>query len=258
MSTPKEVLSLLAAADAKNGFPMGTMASVMKQEVGGNPSKYLEDPSAYHYGLGSDGRRVAPHTGKVSTAFGPFGILESTAADPGYGVQPLKDKSLAEQIRFSSDYLAARSKGAGSLVGGLAGYGEGTKYAQQVAGRTAGASPVVPIAAPAPVAVTAPVPEPVVMASAPEAPQVAAAPVAEVPAPVQLAAAAASPTPDAWQTFLKSMPQSREPVQVADINGYGQQPMQQVVVPQFQAGVPQQLRPNFASFGTWGNRSRMA
>lgn len=118
------------------------MASVMRQEVGGNPSKYLNNPETYHYPMNEKGKRIAPHTGKVSTAFGPFGILESTARDPGYGVSPLKGKDLQEQIRFASDYLAARSKDSGGLVAGLAGYGEGSKYASQVASRIG--APVTP------------------------------------------------------------------------------------------------------------------
>lgn len=133
-SAPDELVQLLIEADKRNGFPVGTMASVMRQEIGSN-TKYTQDPAAYHYPAGPDGRRVAKHTGKVSTAFGPFGILESTAADPGYGVRPLQDKSLAEQVRFASEYLAARAKQAGSLEQGLAGYGEGQKYSQQVLGR---------------------------------------------------------------------------------------------------------------------------
>ena len=141
-SAPDELVQLLIEADKRNGFPVGTMASVMRQEIGGN-SKYIQDPAAYHYPLGPDGRRVANHTGKVSTAFGPFGILESTGADPGYGVKPLQDKSLGEQVRFASDYLAARAKQAGSLEKGLAGYGEGAKYSQEVMARL-GAPSVLP------------------------------------------------------------------------------------------------------------------
>lgn len=125
---------LLLQADARNGLPKGTMAAVMQQEVGGN-KKYLDDPTKYHYDLNKDGKRIAGHTGKISTAFGPFGILESTAAKPGYGVAPLKDKSIEEQVRFASDYLAARSKASGGLEAGLAGYGEGGKYGKQVVGR---------------------------------------------------------------------------------------------------------------------------
>lgn len=138
----------LAAAEERAGLPPGTMKAVLQQEIGSDKT-YLNDPAKYHYPLNAEGRRVAPHTGKVSTAFGPFGILESTAKDPGYGVKPLQDKSLDEQIRFSADYLAARAKSAGSLEGGLAGYGEGpaSGYASGVmkkmgaGGRTYGTQP---------------------------------------------------------------------------------------------------------------------
>lgn len=122
------------AAEAANNLPVGTMAAVRRQETGGN-QKYIDDPATYHYPLNSDGRRIAGHTGKVSTAFGPYGILESTAADPGYGVTPLKTKDLGAQVNFAASYLAARTKRAGSLEAGLAGYGEGDKYANQVLGK---------------------------------------------------------------------------------------------------------------------------
>ena len=132
---PPDLVEMLNAEDKRHGRPAGTMLSVMKQEVGGQLDKFLADPSAYHYGLNAQGKRIAPHTGKISTAFGPFGILESTAKNPGYGVKPLQNKSLQEQARFASDYLQARSKSAGGLKEGLAGYGEGDKYAWQVANR---------------------------------------------------------------------------------------------------------------------------
>ena len=133
-SAPDELVQLLIEADKRNGFPVGTMASVMQQEIGGN-SKYIQDPAAYHYPLNAQGKRIAKHSGVESTAFGPFGIVESTAANPGWGVKPLQNKSLGEQVRFASEYLAARAKQAGSLEKGLAGYGEGQKYASTVMGR---------------------------------------------------------------------------------------------------------------------------
>ena len=140
-SAPDELVQLLIEADKRNGFPVGTMASVMQQEIGGN-SKYIQDPTTYHYPLNAQGKRIAKHSGVESTAFGPFGIVESTAADPGWGVKPLQDKSLGEQVRFASDYLAARAKQAGSLEKGLAGYGEGQKYASTVMGRLGAPSAV--------------------------------------------------------------------------------------------------------------------
>lgn len=129
-----DIQKLLFAEDKRQGFPQGTMASLMKQETGGS-NKYIEDPTAYHYGLNKEGRRVAGHTGKISTAFGPFGILESTAAKPGYGVPPLKSKDIESQIKWAGEYLNGRAKSAGSLSAGLAGYGEGQKYANQVLAR---------------------------------------------------------------------------------------------------------------------------
>lgn len=120
--------------EERTGLPRGMLSAIMQQETGGKQD-YIVDPAKYHYGLNAEGKRIAGHTGKVSTAFGPFGILESTAASPGYGVEPLKDKSLGEQLRFASDYLSARIRKAGSVEAGLAGYGEGSKYAAQVLGR---------------------------------------------------------------------------------------------------------------------------
>lgn len=121
----------LAAAEVSAGLPKGLMSAILKQEIGGS-TKYLDDPAKYHYEKNADGKRIAGHTGKVSTAFGPFGILDSTAANPGYGLAPLVDKSLPEQIKFASKYVAARSKSAGSLEAGLAGYGEGEAYSTAV------------------------------------------------------------------------------------------------------------------------------
>lgn len=174
LALPDGLMTSLMNADKRNGLPAGTMLSIMQQEVGGQTDKFLTDPSAYHYGLNAEGKRIAPQSGKVSTAFGPFGILESTGAKPGYGVTPLKDKSLEEQIRFASDYLAARSKSSGGLVTGLAGYGEGSKYAAQVVSRVPGAAPVaVPPIASAAAPIT-PVAEPIASAVVAPAPVVTA------------------------------------------------------------------------------------
>ena len=131
----------LAEAERRNGLPAGVLRAVMQQETGGRQG-FLDDPSAYHYGLNANGQRIAPHTGKVSTAFGPFGILESTGRSPGYGVSPLKDKSIDEQIRFASEYLAARTRSAGSLAGGLAGYGEGFAYSNSVMNKMRAGTPM--------------------------------------------------------------------------------------------------------------------
>ena len=127
--------SMLSAAETNAKLPTGLMASVLQQETSGRDT-FIADPAKYHYALNAGGKRIAPHTGKESTAFGPYGILESTAKDPGFGVAPLKDKSLPEQTRFASEYLAARIKAAGGDVAkGLADYGEGVQYANNVLDR---------------------------------------------------------------------------------------------------------------------------
>lgn len=116
------------------GLPSGILTAVRMQETGGN-SKYWEKPDEYHYPLNAEGKRIAKHTGKVSTAFGPYGIVDSTAKQPGYSTAPLKGKNIEEQVRFAADYLAGRIKQAGSLEAGLGGYGEGAPYARKVLGR---------------------------------------------------------------------------------------------------------------------------
>ena len=235
-----DLIKMLGEADKRNGLPPGTMFSVMQQETGGN-TKYVDDPTTYHYGLNKEGKRIAGHTGKISTAFGPFGILESTGKDPGYGVQPLKDKSLAEQVRFASDYLAARSKQAGGLQAGLAGYGEGGKYGQQVMARLG--KPSVPAAT-----------KPVVQTAQAALPASVEVPVEAAPPVVAHAAAAA--VPDAWQAFLARAREARtpeQPVQVADLQ-YGA-PQMQINVPDFMAtvgGRMPQRQLDFSAFGSWG------
>ena len=248
----KDLQRLLAEADARQGFPAGTMASVWKQETGGN-SRYIDDPSAYHYAAGADGRRVAGHTGKVSTAFGPFGILESTARDPGYGVKPLASKDLDEQVRFASDYLAARSKGAGGLAGGLAGYGEGQKYAAQVEARRdgeagisrgtrrpqPGATPVVPAD-----------PAPTVLAAASDSPEVNPPVQLEAP-PVQVAAV--NGDQEAWSRFLALQAQAPAPVQQPQVDMAQQlAAIGQVDAPMFQVAPVAPRAIDFRTFGKWG------
>lgn len=240
-----DLIKLLSASDKRNGFPPGTMYAVMQQEVGGN-TKFIDDPTAYHYAADKDGRRIAKHTGKVSTAFGPFGIVESTGKDPGYGVQPLKDKSLEEQVRFASDYLAARSKQAGSLEKGLSGYGEGGAYGKQVMGRMGKGAPAV---AQAPASASVPTPAPV---SVPTEVPVQLAQTAP-PAVVEPVAPAAQ---DSWQEFLaraRGTPEPAEPVQMADLQ-YGA-PRMDIQVPDFMAsvgGYRRQPQIDFSAFGSWG------
>lgn len=141
MGRDDDLHSMLDQADKNAGLPAGTMRSIFQQETGGS-REYIDNPEKYHYKKNAEGKRIAPHTGKVSTAFGPFGIVESTAKDPGFGVTPLQNKTLEEQIRFASEYAAARIRHAGSLEKGLAGYGEGIGYARSVIGRIGANNPV--------------------------------------------------------------------------------------------------------------------
>lgn len=247
-TAPQDIPAQLAAAEKRVGLAPGVMASIMKQEIGGN-TKYLDDPAAYHYEMGPDGRRVAPHTGKVSTAFGPFGILESTAKDPGYGVAPLKDKSLGEQIRFATDYAAARVKSAGSLEAGLAGYGEGAKYAAQVTGRMGKSSPV---QASAPVVVAAAPAQAPVM-TAPSAAEAVVQGGGSAPVMAEAPGIPAGGEGDAWQAFLKSMPrtQGQQPVNVNDLRYGGVMAGTAVPQYQFQPSKVKSVRPNFDAFSAW-------
>lgn len=224
---PDNIFNMLAEADKKYNLPAGTMHSIMQQETGGN-AKYLDNPTTYHYSLNADGKRIAGHTGKVSTAFGPFGILESTAADPGFGLKPLKDKtSLAEQMDFAAAYASKR---------GLAAYGEGTKYAQQVSARIGKGNPV-------PVQVAQAQPSQRV----PEGLPVAQLQPTPVERPVQIAEAdlvdprlqVQQPVEDPMQGFQQYAP---PPMQVADFNFGNQRPVQTV-------------QPNFKAFNSWIGRA---
>jgi len=266
---PDNLITLLSNVDKQKGFPVGTMLSVMQQEVGGQAGKFINDPSAYHYEKNDDGKRIAGHTGKVSTAFGPFGILESTGAKPGYGVEPLKDKSIEEQVRFAGDYLAARSKQAGSLVGGLSGYGEGAKYGQQVAARVgakqgAGGMPTVAMNESKPVAnvsvPAAPMEFLSVNGNGTQASTVIPTEIAAQQLPAdyyqQLAAKNEAPVPmteeEAWARFQASLP--KEEVTAQDLN-YGI-PIIEQNIPKF--NMPQlnsvSTVPNFSAFKAWGRQ----
>lgn len=201
------LIEQLQAADKANGLPIGTLSSLMQQEVGGQTGKFLADPTTYHYQADQDGKRK-------SSAFGPFGILDSTAAAPGYGVSPLADKSLAEQIRFAGQYLAARAKSAGGLDKGLAGYGEGDKYAKAVLGRIPGARADEVVAANNPAPTDPSLQSPV---------QVAAAQPRPMPADASL------PTPvavdNSWGNFLAAQAKGAAPDPQA-MAAYGQGPVQ--------------------------------
>lgn len=140
-----DVKQLEIDAEKKYGLPEGILGSIRQQETGGKQD-YIDDPSKAHYPTG----RTA--TGVKSSAFGPYGILESTAKQPGYNTTPLVNKSLESQVEFAAQYLTGRTKSAGSLEAGLAGYGEGAKYANQVLRRNGNTNTMATTSAPAPAA----------------------------------------------------------------------------------------------------------
>jgi hypothetical protein len=118
-----EFVDYLGTLERERGLPSGVMQSLAQQESRGRNL-------GYHYKPDANGKRK-------SSASGIFGILDSTGRDPGYGVAPLTAPayllSPEEQARFAADYLAARIDGEGGNVElGLAGYGEGLRYARQV------------------------------------------------------------------------------------------------------------------------------
>lgn len=236
LALPDNVFAMLAAEDKRKGFPPGTMQSLLMQETGGQ-AKYINDPTTYHYAPNAEGKRIAGHTGKISTAQGPFGILESTARDPGYGVKPMGDRtSLAEHIRFAGDYLNAR---------GLAKYGEGEKYAAQIMARRDGKKPVA-------TAVVEPV---VQMAQAPVVVAPEATPVAEVASPMEpVQVAQAAPTPVAQAPVAPEVAPTEVVAQAAPpVGAPAFAPYQN---PDFMAAlgnILQRSKPNFQSFGGFGN-----
>lgn len=133
MNLTLEEMNQLEAVDVANGLPVGTMRAIMQIESGGRYREFINAPDTYHYGLNDQGRRIAEHTGQISTAAGPFGILDSTARNPGYGVRPLTDRaSFEENIRFAGEYVSALANKFGGLNQGLARYGEGSEYANKI------------------------------------------------------------------------------------------------------------------------------
>lgn len=211
-----EMLSQLSAADKLYKQEPGTMYALMMQESSG-----MYGPKDAHY---ADGK---------STASGPFGILDGTARDPGYGVKPL-DKStgsFADHLAFAGSYLSKR---------GLAAYGEGEKYAQQVTARIRGGKPspkaAIAMADPTALAMVAQaVPKPIQ--------QIAP----EVVAPVQQPMLAQQVVPieqpqDPWGAMEQAMP---SPILANSFN-YGGAPTQ---------SQQQTIQPNFSRFSAFKGRT---
>ncbi len=67
-------------------------------------------PSLINVESGGNVNAVSP-----AGARGPMQIMPETAADPGFGVKPMQNNSVEEQIRFGSDYLRALVNKYGNL-----------------------------------------------------------------------------------------------------------------------------------------------
>lgn len=252
LALPDSVVTLLADADKRKGFPPGTMLSMMSQEAGGNFEKFMKDPTAYHYEKNAEGKRIAGHTGKVSSAFGPFGILESTAKDPGYGVSPLKGKSFEDQLNFAADYLAGRAKSAGGLDAGIAGYGEGAKYAAQVVKRRDGGS--VAVVPPASVVNASPVQVAQAVVDVPK--NIVAAPPFSGETPLMgIDTPADMPISNEWVAFIKAMQEKTAAAPRQEQTPTESDVFSGIQIPDFlrvAQGMPTNLPINFTGFDSYG------
>jgi len=189
------------AIDKRNGLRKGTLRAIGDQESG-----FRYDPGVPHYPTGFT------VDGVQSSAQGPWGILGSTGDRPGFGVSPLSvldSDTPAQKFTKNAEFAGAYAK-----ARGIAAYGEGNKYAEQVNSRIDkgwGTTPVTQLAQ----AVNAPAP---VMAAPVEIPQaapmVAAAepvvPYMEDPAlmdrQVMSAAPAQQVAANPWDSFSVNMP----------------------------------------------------
>lgn len=227
--------------------------------------------------FGSDGKILQGPQTRYGTAKGEMQVLDGTARDPGYGVAPAKDGSPEELARVGTQYaeaLLSHFKGDEAKAGAAYNYGPGNvqkllakhgdnwmaylpKETKNYVASLGSGGGQVPGAA---LAATAPLPA----AGAPMAPVVVAEnQVPSEPGPVPLppevlaaltnqAALMAMPSADqdAWQAFLRTMPQQRRPVEVADLDFAGVRP-----APVMAAAQPMQnLRPNFEAFSSWKGR----
>lgn len=217
--------------------------------------------------FGKDGKILEGPWTRYGTAKGEMQVLDGTSRDPGFGVVPARDGSPEERARVGVDYAnamlrqfggdealaaAAYNHGPGNVQKLVAKHGaswasylpkETKDYVAKVGG---GNSPPVMVAAPAalPTGAALQVAAPLPAGIPPEMlVQAQSAPLVQAPADAG---------PDAWQAFLQSMPQTRQPVNVADIDYSNPQPAMQV--PRFQYQPLENRKPNFEAFSSWKGR----
>lgn len=105
MPTTAELQQYAAGVASKYGLPVPLFLAQIQQESGWNPNA----------------------TNPNSSAYGIAQILSGTAANPGYGVKPITDRSDPyASLEFAGAYDAALLRSTGSFEGMLNAYGTGT------------------------------------------------------------------------------------------------------------------------------------
>jgi len=230
--------------------------------------------------FGKDGQILQGPATKYGTAKGEMQVLDRTAMDPGFGVAPAKDASPEERARVGIDYAkallvkfggnevlaaAAYNHGPGNVQKLVAKHGDNwaehlpqeTKgYITKVAGAALGVGSgsvgskqsSLEGATPAASSLTLPVQVPVGGGGpALDAPVVVAQ---AAQAPLQPVEMGTLNQANAWQEFLRSMPQARQPVTPADLNFGRVAPMPAMALRPMQNQVP-----NFQAFSSWRGRA---
>lgn len=137
---PPDMAPLIERAASERGIPPALANALFSVESGFNPQ--ARNPRTGAFGLGQ--------------------VLASTAAQPGYGLQPITEADLADPnkaVPWSLDYLNARGKALGvtdwndpqQQARALRAYGENTdEYVNKVQSRMGGGTPMPAPAGPAP------------------------------------------------------------------------------------------------------------
>ncbi len=87
----------------------------------------------------SGGQHIDPKTGKLKLspvgAEGITQLMPKTAANPGFGIEPVKDKSEGEYVRVGKEYLSALYKKYGDWSLALAAYNAGSGNVDKAKGK---------------------------------------------------------------------------------------------------------------------------
>lgn len=88
-----------------------TADTIVPRKAVKTPSKGLEIDSVFKRLIQAESRGVHGTDGKLTTsgkgAEGITQLMPSTAANPGFGIAPVKDKSEGEYLRVGKEYLSA-------------------------------------------------------------------------------------------------------------------------------------------------------